>query len=68
MLDDGVEEGLGEVGAVVVGAPRVRATPWPSRASRSRISGIGRGVVVTTCRGSSPSRNPNCSMSQVVRA
>ena len=29
------------------------------------MSGIGRGVVVTTWRGRGPSRRPNCSMSQV---
>lgn len=35
----------------------------------SRFStGTGRGVVVTSCRGSAPSRSPNCSMSNVSSA
>ena len=45
-----------------VAARRHRASA--DRPAALFISGIGRGVVVTTCRGASPSRKPNCSMSQ----
>jgi choline dehydrogenase len=43
----------------------VTTTSRSSRASNSRISVVGRGVVATRQRGWRPSRNPNCSMSHV---
>ncbi len=42
-----------------------RVTAVRASESSALISGIGRGVVVTTWRGASPKRKPNCSMSQV---
>jgi hypothetical protein len=40
----------------------------PGSASSRFSSLVGRGVVVTSCRGRSPSRSPNCSMSQAASA
>ena len=46
-----------------------RASPPVAGSAISRlISAIGRGVVVITCRGRSPRRSPNCSMSKVASA
>src|SRR5277367_893806 len=43
--------------------PRVTTTPAPSRARSSRISLVGRGVVVTAQRGRMPRRSPNIKLS-----
>ena len=61
--DDLIQEGGLQIGAVLIS----RATCYHGRRDRRSAPGInlvGRGVVVTTRRGSFPDRNPNISMSR----
>ena len=60
--NDLIEKCRRQVAAIFELEPRV-TTQIGSR-TRSRINFAGRGVVVTTVRGSAPSRIPNISMSQ----
>ena len=63
LRDDAFEKGRREIGGVL--ARQARVTTLVGWAISFFSSGSGRGVVVTSCRGQSPRRKPNCSMSQV---